>query len=212
MLRNVPGSKASKFKALPGRRHRARYAWRRQKTLLFGGDTLRVSHCGCYNLLMRMQGQRDRGIAGIFAARRHGVQRVSILLALALTPALAGCSSFSSPSPAAANSSPAAYQPASAQATPASDPALSYSPYPSKSLVEVLTEGSNPPSTGSTALAPGAPHPPGTYTPSSPPYQATPPAHDASANSSAAAAPPDSSDLPAASPYPKQSLVDIFSR
>jgi len=27
-----------------------------------------------------------------------------------------------------------------------------------------------------------------------------------------AAAPPDSSDLPAASPYPKQSLVDIFSR
>jgi hypothetical protein len=159
-----------------------------------------------------MQGPRDRVIAGIFAAQRHGVERVSILLALALMPTLAGCSSFSSSSPAAANNSPATYQPASAQANPAGDPTLSYSPYPSKSLVEVFTEGSNPPSsTGSLAAAPGALHPPGTYTPSSPPYQANQAGYDASANAGAAA-PPDSSNLPAASPYPKQSLVDIFSR
>lgn len=196
---------------------------------------LRPAHRRCYTCVMRMQGQRDRGSARILAGRRRGAERAAILLFLGLMPGLAACSSFSSSSSTAVTNPPATYQPTSAQANgsippaaPASDPALSFSPYPSKSLVDLFTGSPNPPAapavpaapaaTGSSAAAPGAPHPPSTYTATSPPYQSNQPGYAASANSAAAPATPaaaasqDSSDEPALMPYPKQSLSDIFSR
>lgn len=187
---------------------------------------MRPSCYSCYKSRMRIQGPGDGTIAEILAARRRGRERVPTLLCLALIPALAGCSSFSSSSPAAANSSPATYQTAGTaadgsipHAAPASDPPSLYSPYPSRSLVEVFSDSSSPPAaTGALAPAQGIPHPPNTYTASAPPYQLNPTSYNASASPAVAAAPAppavqDSAAQPVpVSPYPQQSLSDIFSR
>ena len=97
----------------------------------------------------------------------------------------------------------ASYSPAVA-APPASDPAVSARPYPSQSLTDFFK--------GAPATAPqtNVPRPPTTYTPSGQPY--TPPGQPG--YGAAPAAPPvaSASADPGASgtPYPQQTLFDIF--
>jgi hypothetical protein len=133
-------------------------------------------------------------MACILAGQDRDVYRALVLIVLMLTPALAGCSSFSSSS-SAAQTSPATNQTAAAPAPPASDPAASLSPYPNQSLVDWFRGTPGP-----SGSAPGVPRPPSTYTASSPPYQ---PGYDASASSAAqpASLRPPSAYTPSSPPY-----------
>ena len=125
---------------------------------------------------------------------------------LVLATALAGCSSFSSPSSSAQTSAaapPPQYSAAPAPVATTDDAAASAYPYPKQSLVEVFRDTSDSPP------AQNVPRPPSTYTPAGQPYQANPP-YDAAAG----APPPQPSpaaDAQAVPGYPQQSLTDLFS-
>ena len=124
---------------------------------------------------------------------------------LVLATALAGCSSFSSPSSSAQTSAapPPQYGAAPAPAATTDDAAASAYPYPKQSLVEVFRDTSDSPP------AQNVPRPPSTYTPAGQPYEANPP-YDAAAG----APPPQPSpaaDTQAVPGYPQQSLTDLFS-
>ncbi|HXL66317.1 MAG TPA: hypothetical protein VN938_14810 [Xanthobacteraceae bacterium] len=165
---------------------------------------------------------RDRAVDSISAARGRAGDRALVLMVLGLMPVLAGCSSFSSPS-SATGTSPATYQPAAA-AAPASDTTASMTPYPSRALVDVFTEDSNPSAAASSSGAasaapprPGMPHPPSTYTASAPPYQTSQTGYNASAGSAPAPARPapvaaqDDSETEVPG-YASKSLLDVFSK
>jgi hypothetical protein len=185
---------------------------------------------------MGIQGPIQRSAISLRAANGRYLNNALVFSVLVLTPALAGCSSFSS---STAGSAPAVYQPASAPANaaaaPPGDPTASMTPYPSRSLVDLFTGDSQPTATVATNAAPasapsgspatyapprpGMPHPPSTYTASAPPYQAQPgqPGYDAYASSSGAQAKPapvaaqDDSAIEVPG-YASKSLVDIFSK
>jgi uncharacterized protein YceK len=165
---------------------------------------------------------RDRAVDSISAARGRAGDRALVLMVLGLMPVLAGCSSFSSSS-SATGTSPATYQPAAA-AAPASDTTASMTPYPSRALVDVFTEDSNPSAAASSSGAasaapprPGMPHPPSTYTASAPPYQTSQTGYNASAGSAPAPARPapvaaqDDSETEVPG-YASKSLLDVFSK
>ena len=128
-----------------------------------------------------------------------------IATSLVLATALAGCSSFSSPTSSSAQTSAAPPPQYSAAPTPpvADDAAASAYPYPKQSLVEVFKDTSDSPP------AQNVPRPPSTYTPAGQPYQANPP------YGAAASAPPPQptppADAQAVPGYPQQSLTDLFS-
>jgi len=102
---------------------------------------LRSTWCDCYKGTMGTHGLRAReGVKRLTAGRRGGGRRVLFVASISLLPALAGCSSFSSPSsaPDSAGSSrssavggqsaaPSGYPPAVATAA-APSPAPSYAP------------------------------------------------------------------------------------
>jgi len=177
---------------------------------------------------------RDRAVDSISAARGRAGDRALVLMVLGLMPVLAGCSSFSSSS-SATGTSPATYQPAAA-AAPASDTTASMTPYPSRALVDVFTEDSNPSAAASAPVAanapaaasssgaasaapprPGMPHPPSTYTASAPPYQTSQTGYNASAGAAPAPARPapvaaqDDSETEVPG-YASKSLLDVFSK
>ena len=103
-------------------------------------------------------------------------------------------------------------------------------PYPSRALVDVFTEDSNPSAAASAPVAanapgaaspapprPGMPHPPSTYTASAPPYQTSQTGYNASAGSAPAPARPapvaaqDDSETEVPG-YASKSLLDVFSK
>ena len=94
-------------------------------------------------------------------------------------------------------------------------------PYPSRALVDVFTEDSNPSAAASSSGAapprPGMPHPPSTYTASAPPYQTSQTGYNASAGSAPAPARPapvaaqDDSETEVPG-YASKSLLDVFSK
>jgi hypothetical protein len=154
---------------------------------------------------MGKQGLRARA-KDYGAAAREGGARLNpivtsfVAISLTLLPALAGCSSFSSPS------SPAA-QTAAAPSPLPDEAGTSGYPYPKQSLVELFRD-----STDAAPAAPNAPRPPTSYTPTGQPYPANQPAYGVPV---AAAAPPPSPPPPADNaavgyPYPNQSLMDLF--
>jgi hypothetical protein len=128
---------------------------------------------------------------------------------------------YASNSPAPQPAQPRTAPPASSAQNPPVAPPSSYAPkpaatpttstddprnkvYPTVSILDLFKDGTP----GSTS-APNVPHPPSTYTPSGQPY--SPPAGQAAATTAAPAAEPADAN-PAASAYPKESLVDFFKR
>lgn len=191
-----------------------------------------------------------------------------IVTAVALLPALAGCSSyfsnsvFGSPNPQQAANVPPAPSVASAprvqpppsytvaEAAPSPPPAMQ--PYPNQSITDLFKGSTDPipmgpPSPAGTPMTdsdpaasaypypkqslvdlfkgststPSVPRPPSTYTPSAQPYTPPPgqPGYGAPPSSTAvapatptAAAPPPKPDpAMSGSPYPQQSITDLFS-
>lgn len=154
---------------------------------------------------MGTQGLHDRVLGPRGAARLSRARQAVIVTTLAVLPALAGCSSFSSSSSPAAQTAAVAPPPNVAMAAPAAQPApdagVVISPYPRQSLVELFSEPDNSP-----PPVQYVPRPPSTYTPAGQPYPTNQPAYGAPV----AAAPPPVDNTPNLSPYPKQSLVDLF--
>jgi hypothetical protein len=111
-------------------------------------------------------------------------------------PKTASPSSYAQDTPAAP---PSSYAPKPAQAD---DPRNKV--YPTVSILDLFKEG-----TPGYASAPNVPHPPSTYTPSGQPY--SPSSGQAAVATAAPAAQPSDAD-PAASAYPRESLVDLFKR
>jgi hypothetical protein len=141
------------------------------------------------------------------------------------SPALAGCSSFSSPASSASPNPPNPYQAAAMPAqsgppvaAPAVDLETSGYPFPKQSLVDLFRGSTSspgapamprPPSTyvasaqpynpGQTAYtaSPNVPRPPSTYVPSAQPYNPNQPSYGDSANTPVAGAPPPAAPAPA---------------
>ena len=148
----------------------------------------------------------------------------SVLIATVAALVLAGCSAGTNtfgpnqtagvPAPTSAGQAAApASQPSYAAATSAAQQDYSDSlPYPKQSLAD-LFRGST--QTQAQSQTQTVPHPPSTYTASGQPY--TPPAGQQpygappAPGASAAAAPPANPDPTDSLPYPKQSLIDLFS-
>jgi hypothetical protein len=147
------------------------------------------------------------------AADRGGLAR-SALIAISVTLVLTGCSASSPFSGQANNLSPndaaAVAAPLNAGARPAQQDYSDSLPYPKQSLVDLFRG-----STETQGQTQTVPHPPSTYTPSNQPYSPPPgqPTYGGPPQSgaTAAAAPPAQQDYSASLPYPKQSLVDLFS-
>ena len=148
----------------------------------------------------------------------------SVLIATMATLVLAGCSArtntlspnqtASAPAPtlagqAAAPASQPSYTPAASAAQQDYSDSL---PYPKQSLAD-LFRGST--QTQAQSQTQTVPHPPGTYTVSGQPYTPPPGQQPYGAppapGASAAAAPPANPDPTDSLPYPKQSLIDLFS-
>ena len=147
----------------------------------------------------------------------------SVLIATMAALVLPGCSAGTNtlspnqtagvpaPTPAGQAAAPAS-QPSHAAAASAAQQDYSDSlPYPKESLTD-LFRGST--QTQAQSQTQTVPHPPNTYTASGQPYAppgqqpySAPPAPGASA----AAAPPATPDATDSLPYPKQSLIDLFS-
>ena len=144
----------------------------------------------------------------------HGRFARSALIAASLISVLAGCSA-SSPFSGQANK-PNPNQPAGVAAVPnaaALPPAQQdYAdslPYPKQSLADLFRDSTQTPTQSQTQTVP---RPPSTYTASSQPYSPPPGQQSSGApGATAAAAPPASPDPTDSLPYPKQSLVDLFS-
>ena len=132
---------------------------------------------------------------------------VIAFVATSLATALAGCSSFSSPSSSAQTSAaPPPPQYSSAAPAPAAttdDAAASAYPYPKQSLIETFKDTPDSPP------AKNVPRPPSTYTPAGQPYQANPPYGTAAG--APPPQPPPAADAQAVPGYPQQSLFDAFS-
>ncbi len=145
----------------------------------------------------------------------------SVLIATMATLVLASCSAGTNtlspnqtagvPAPTpAGQAAAAASQPSYTAAASAAQQDYSDSlPYPKESLAD-LFRGST--QTQAQSQTQTVPHPPSTYTASGQPY--TPPGQQTyppSPGASAAAAPPATPDPTDSLPYPKQSLIDLFS-
>ena len=148
----------------------------------------------------------------------------SVLIATVAALVLAGCSAGTNtfgpnqtagvPAPTSAGQASApGSQPSYTTATSAAQQDYSDSlPYPKQSLAD-LFRGST--QTQAQSQTQTVPHPPSTYTASGQPY--TPPAGQQpygappAPGASAAAAPPANPDPTDSLPYPKQSLIDLFS-
>jgi hypothetical protein len=148
----------------------------------------------------------------------------SVPIATMAALVLAGCSagtntlspnqmaSVPAPSPAGQAAAPAS-QPS--YAVPASVTQQDYSdslPYPKQSLADLFRGSTQTQAQGQTQTVP---HPPSNYTASGQPY-APPPSQQPYGTlpppgATAASAPPANPDLTDSLPYPKQSLIDLFS-
>ena len=173
------------------------------------------------------------GIGGLLSAasglsRRPVADRSgfvwSVLIATMAALVLAGCSagtntlspnqtaSVPAPGPAGQAAAPAS-QPS--YAAPASATQQDYSdslPYPKQSLTDLFRGSTQTQAQGQTQTVP---HPPSTYTASGQPY-APPPSQQPNGTlappvATAAAAPLANPDPTDSLPYPKQSLIDLFS-
>jgi hypothetical protein len=144
---------------------------------------------------------------GVFVWSLLIVTMVSLVLA-DCTNQTAGVPSPSSVGQAAAPGSQPSYP------APMSTVQQDYSdslPYPKQSLAD-LFRGST--QTQAQSLTQTVPHPPSTYTSSGQPYSPAPgqqPNGAPSAPATAAATPPANPDPTDSLPYPKQSLIDLFS-
>jgi hypothetical protein len=169
------------------------------------------------------------GIGGLLSAASVLPRRWSVLIGTMATLVLAGCSAGSPYSGQTSNLSPnqtaGAPAPTSAgqAAAPTSQPSYAapgsaaqqdYSdslPYPKQSLAD-LFRGST--QTQAQSQTQTVPHPPSTYTASGQPHQPPPgqqPYGTLPALGATAAAPPANPDPTDSLPYPKQSLIDLFS-
>jgi hypothetical protein len=183
--------------------------------------------------IFRMSELPTMGIGGLLSAasailRRSVADRgafVWSVLIATLVLVLAGCSATSPYSSQANNPNPnqtagvtaptsagQAAAPATSYAAPASAAQQDYSdslPYPKQSLAD-LFHGST--QTQAPSQTQTVPHPPSTYAPSGQPYS-PPPAQQpyGAPTPSATAAPPANPDPTDSLPYPKQSLIDLFS-
>ena len=166
---------------------------------------MRSTSSNCYSRVMGTQGLHEQVLGPRGAVRLYRARQAVIVTSLAVLPALAGCSSFSSSSSPAAQTAAVAPPPNVAMAAPAAQPApdagVVISPYPRQSLVELFSEPDDSP-----PPVQYVPRPPSTYTPAGQPYPTNQPAYGAPV----AAAPPPVDNTPNLSPYPKQSLVDLF--
>jgi hypothetical protein len=85
-------------------------------------------------------------------------------------------------------------------------------PYPKQSLADLFRDSTQTPAQTQTQTVP---HPPSTYTPSGQPYSPPPGQQSYGASpapsATAAATPPANPDPTDSLPYPKQSLIDLFS-
>ena len=150
------------------------------------------------------------GIGGLLSAASALPRRWSVLIATMATLVLAGCSAGSqySGQTAAPASQPSYAAPASA----AQQDYSSSLPYPKQSLAD-LFRGST--QTQAQSQTQTLPHPPETYTASGQPYQPPPGQQPYGAppvpGATAATTPPANPDLTDSLPYPKQSLIDLFS-
>jgi hypothetical protein len=176
---------------------------------------LRSTWCRGYNSPMGMR-RALLAARAIFcrSAADHGGFARSTLIAASVIPVLAGCSASSPFSDQADKVNPsqaagAAALPNAAAIPPARQDYADSLPYPKQSLAD-LFRGST--QTQAPSQTQTVPHPPSTYAPSGQPYS-PPPAQQpyGAPPPSATAAPPANPGPTDSLPYPKQSLIDLFS-
>jgi hypothetical protein len=149
------------------------------------------------------------------SAADHGGFARSTLIAASVILVLAGCSASSPFSDQADKVNPyqtagAAALPNAAAIPPARQDYADSLPYPKQSLADLFRG-----STQTQAQTQTVPHPPSTYTPSGQPYSPPPGQQPYGAppapSATAATTPPANPDPADSLPYPKQSLIDLFS-
>jgi hypothetical protein len=154
-------------------------------------------------------------------AANHGGFALSTLIAASVILVLAGCSASSPFSGQANKPNPnqtagVAAIPNAAAISPAQEEYADSLPYPKQSLADLFRDSTQTPAQSQTQTqTQTVPHPPSTYTPSSQPYSPTPGQQSYGAppapSATAAATPPANPDPTDSLPYPKQSLIDLFS-
>jgi len=153
------------------------------------------------------------------SAANHGGFALSTLIAASVILVLAGCSASSPFSGQANKPNPkqtagVAAIPNAAAISPAQEEYADSLPYPKQSLADLFRDSTQTPAQSQTQTQ-TVPHPPSTYTPSSQPYSPTPGQQSYGAppapSATAAATPPANPDPTDSLPYPKQSLIDLFS-
>jgi hypothetical protein len=188
------------------------------KLRLRGCFALRSTWCRGYStpIGMRPALLTESAIFYRSAAERGRVARLT-LIAAPLILVLTGCSASSPFSGQANKPSPnqaagVAPIPNAAAISPAQQDYADSLPYPKQSLADVFRDSTQTPAQSQIQTVP---HPPSTYTPSGQPYS-PPPGQQSNGvspapSATAAATPPANPDPTDSLPYPKQSLIDLFS-
>ena len=188
------------------------------KLRLRGCFALRSTWCRGYSTPMGMRPALLTASAIFYwsAADRGRFARLT-LIAAPLILVLTGCSASSSFSGQANKPNPnqaagVAPIPNAAAISPAQQDYADSLPYPKQSLADVFRDSTQTPAQSQIHTVP---HPPSTYTPSGQPYS-PPPGQQSNGvspapSSIAAATPPVNPDPTDSLPYPKQSLIDLFS-
>ena len=179
---------------------------------------LRSTWCRRYNSPMGMR-RALLAARAIFcrSAADHGGFARSTLIAASVILVLAGCSASSPFSDQADKVNPfqtagAAALPNAAAIPPARQDYAGSLPYPKQSLADLFRGSTQAQTQNQTQTVP---HPPSTYTPSGQPYSPPPGQQPYGAppapSATAATTPPANPDPTDSLPYPKQSLIDLFS-
>jgi hypothetical protein len=181
------------------------------KLRLRGCFALRSTWCRGYSTPMGMRPALLTASAIFYrsAADRGRFARLT-LIAAPLILVLTGCSASSSFSGQANKPNPnqaagVAPIPNAAAISPAQQDYADSLPYPKQSLADLFRDSTQTPAQSQIQTVP---HPPSTYTPSGQPYS---PGASPAPSATAAAAPPANPDPTDSLPYPKQSLIDLFS-